>query len=504
MPDTLGGPSYYLDGKGAGVAGKPVLLSTTAGTLSSGSKSGADIALVTGSGGSVMAALRAGTSPATATLTASTESSAGLSPAQTSVGFTTDEATKLGNGQDTPYVSDPYTPGLGNFVFTKRLFEFPGKGLPFAFGVTYNSHAVATPGPFGSGWRHWYHITLAATADAVTITWGDGATTRFATSLTGEFPSLDRQTDMRLSKPNSSTYELLVLASQVRYRFDASGHLLAIVDAHGNQVTLTHSGEGLSRITDTVGRNIDFTWAYGQVLTVTSPLKSGATLTFEYDGVRNLAAITDPRGGVWRFTYGAWSRMLTHVDANGNTVVTNTYDSDGRIATQTDALGRTTTFTRTTSASGTIATVRTPGGRTVTHTYDNGYNVVGVTDGAVGASAFVYDGAELRTSVRDKNGATTQLAYDAERNLTQVTDPLGTKTGYTYDSHHRATSIVDGLGQDHGLHVERRGRTGGHDQPRRQDALDDVPTRAATSRPTGRSRDARKRTHGMARDSCKP
>ena len=160
--------AYYRDGKGAGVAGKPVLLSTTSGTLTSGGTSGTDVALTTDSGGSVSATLRPTAKPGMATITASTESSAGIAPAQTTVGFTTDEATQLGSGQDTPYVSDPVHPGLGNFVYRKRLFELPGRGLPVAFDVTYNSHAIGTYGPLGSGWRHSYHITLAATNDAVT------------------------------------------------------------------------------------------------------------------------------------------------------------------------------------------------------------------------------------------------------------------------------------------------------------------------------------------------
>ena len=239
------------DGAGVGMSGESVTLSTNFSALTSGGVTGTSLALTTGTGGALAATLQGVAVPQRVDITATAACGA---TASTFVVLAADEDGSLGPNQDVPFIADPVHVGTGNYTFSKRLFALPGKGIPLDFTVYYNSLASASTGSLGFGWRHSYDTKLTIASGEVAVNWGSGRVNRFLVDGSS-FTSLATQKEVTLSKPDAATYEVMVVKPQLRYRFNTAGRLLAIVDASGNTVTLTHSTR-LDRITDSVGREI--------------------------------------------------------------------------------------------------------------------------------------------------------------------------------------------------------------------------------------------------------
>ena len=200
--------------------------------------------------------------------------------------------------------------------------------------------------------------------------------------------------------------------------------------------------------------------------------------------------------------------MLTVQDKNGNTMVTNTFDTNGRVATQTYADGRTYSFaytllsasqtipagsydavtqTDTTDERGTvtryafnnrqaITSVTVGQGTTVAQTLKYNWNPTtnlldSVTDALGRTTAYQYDALGNTTQVTaasgtssaattkivwdlnysrpatitDPNNNTVTLSYDSQGNLVKSTDALNHSVTMTYDSQGRSASITDAL-----------------------------------------------------------
>jgi RHS repeat-associated protein len=361
-------------------------------------------------------------------------------------------------------IGEPVHAGTGNYVYSRRLFDFPGKGLPVDFEVFYNSQAAANDGPLGFGWTHTFNTRLAASEPDVTIHWGDGHQDHFRNDGTGAYLSLNSKTTVVLTKPDADNW-LATLNNQIVYRFNAAGNLLAIADLNDNQITFTHSSH-LDRITDTVGRQIDFTYAGDRISAIATPLTGGATAAFQYDANGNLTVLTDARGKSVGFTYDGSHRVLTYTDATGATVLTNEYNGEGRISQQTDGAGHVTTYAYTLDSAGTITVVTPPSGNAIQHHYDTALTLIKVIDGEGNQAQFEcdrsgqvmsmtdkkstvqqfgYDAAGNLAADRDRTGALTSATYNALNRPTMVTDPLGNATSFTYDAKGNLTGVTDPL-----------------------------------------------------------
>ncbi|MCR9197400.1 MAG: hypothetical protein NXI04_02035 [Planctomycetaceae bacterium] len=267
---------------------------------------------------------------------------------------------------------------------------------------------------------------------------------------------------------------------------DGAGPLTAPVTTH------TYDTNQLK--TQTVhpgGATESWTWDTSLRLPLTHTDPDGEITTYVWNSNRTLASITDVMGAVTSYTYDSYGNMLTQTlpDPDGagplsSTVVTytrdaygratsvaaggvttaSTYDSLGRITSETDGLGNTTSYVW--NALGRIESITYPDpddtgvltapvesftydwyGRTLTETATNGV----VTE-------YAYDSAGLLASVtvKDPDGAgpltdivTSWLYDDLNRPVTE-TDALGNATTTTYDAVGRVLTTTlpdpDGVG----------------------------------------------------------
>ncbi|TKB75485.1 MAG: hypothetical protein E8D46_01305 [Nitrospira sp.] len=216
----------------------------------------------------------------------------------------------------------------------------------------------------------------------------------------------------------------LTFKDGTEWRFSEYGSLVAMFDRNGNMTTLTRAAGGglagnLTRITSPNGRYLAFTYDVSNRITQVTDIL-GRTITYTYDASGRLWKVTNPMTGVSEYTYDVSHRLLTAKEPNGNTHVTNTYDANGRVATQTQADGTTYQFA---------------------YTLDGGGNVTqtNVTDPRGYVKRFVFNSAGLTTSITDAFGQpdaqTTTYEWHATTNLLlSVTDALNRKTAYTYDA----------------------------------------------------------------------
>lgn len=188
------------------------------------------------------------------------------------------------------------------------------------------------------------------------------------------------------------------------YEYDARGRIIARKLRGPNNATETDD-----RIT-----RIEY-WPTGPVKKVTQP--DGAFTTYTYDGAYRLTGITDSEGNTLTLTRNAAGDVLQEQTRDDQGALLRqagrAYNTLGQLQSQTDAYGRSTTFT---------------------------YDANGNPDQATDALARVADSNHdplnrLSRSLQDMNGiaAETKFTYDALDNLTQVNDPKGLNTNYSYN-----------------------------------------------------------------------
>ncbi|MFC3503111.1 LamG-like jellyroll fold domain-containing protein [Micromonospora krabiensis] len=204
--------------------------------------------------------------------------------------------------------------------------------------------------------------------------------------------------------------------------------------------------------------------AYGQETSSTNA--AGQTTTLEYDRYGRVAKETDADGGVTTSTYDVEGNLLTTTvkdwtgDPNNPSAprdlvtTTRAYDPAGRLASETDAMGWTTSYTYTDNGLEAKVT-RTDGTRTFVveeNVYDAAGNVVSeVTNNGHSVTTSEYDAAGRTTaSVVDPTGLKrrTALTYDVDDNVvsTVSSGADGTVTSISealYDSAGRAVAEID-------------------------------------------------------------
>ena len=195
--------------------------------------------------------------------------------------------------------------------------------------------------------------------------------------------------------------------------YDASGHLLSMIDPNGVVTNLTY---------DPRGRLVSRTVA-------------GVTTAFDYDGVGQLIKITLPNNAELNYTYDG-ARRLTDIEDNLGNRISYTLDNMGN-RTGEDIFDDTSTLRRTQTRvfdelSRLIESISADA-RSTTFAYDPNGNQTNSTDALSRSTQSSFDALDRLISTLDADNQTTQYAYDAQDNLTSVTDARGLTTSYNYD-----------------------------------------------------------------------
>ncbi|MTV36233.1 RHS repeat protein [Duganella radicis] len=251
-------------------------------------------------------------------------------------------------------------------------------------------------------------------------------------------------------------------------------------DANGNLATYTDFNGNVTKYTYDLARNLPLTKvsAFGTTSAITTTTvwdtrwrlpariaEPKRITTYTYDDNANVLSkviqpTTDATGAsgmsataagvaqVWSYTYNALSQMLTvkgpRTDVDDTT--TFTYDAQGNLTSETDALGHTTTYSNHDPA-GRVGRIVDPNGLATDFSYTPRGWLASRTTGSESTS-FEYDGVGQLTKVTLPNGSQLSYIYDAAHRLTQVTDSLGNSITYTLDAkgNQKAVQAADANG----------------------------------------------------------
>jgi RHS repeat-associated protein len=341
-------------------------------------------------------------------------------------------------------------------------------------GATWSTSGIAITQPGGS------QVTFYPQKNGACASSGQNSTAPY-TQLAGGNCTLPQYTSAALtySSGNGGTYTYTPTSGGLSYTYGSNGALQSETDAAGNTLSVSYGtplpgagncpstattcdtitapvGTGGTARTMTVGYN-----GSGLVTSVTDPM--GREWQYGRTG-SDLTSVTDPMSNVTSYTYdsGNANLALTHdlltitgpnaqpggPDAGDSTV--NHYDSLGRVTSQTDPMGYTTTFNYCVNAAtgdcmnattGTgFVTVTDPDGNTTVYAYTagdltaqsswtSGTTLTSEQDYApaqngTGASA----GTQLDLATADGDGNITTNTYDSSGNLLTSTFPDGVGT----------------------------------------------------------------------------
>lgn len=267
--------------------------------------------------------------------------------------------------------------------------------------------------------------------------------------------------------------------------------LMEIEDRNGNRMTMVRDALGrLQAVVSPSGKFVQFTYDASNRITQVMD-NAGRTVGYTYDASGRLWKVTDAAGGVTEYTYDASHRMLTLKDPKNIVYLTNTYDANGRVATQTQADSTTYQFAYTLDGSGNVTQtdVTDPRGfvrrvtfnssgyaltdttafgqaeaQTLTYVRQAGTNLIlSVTDTLSRKTASTYDSkGNVLTVTRladTANAVTTTFTYESTYSqVATVTDPLSHTTTFGYDPKGNLTTVTNALSQITTLTVNPQGQ----------------------------------------------
>lgn len=385
-------------------------------------------------------------------------------------------------------VADPIDTASGAMSYPMTDFSVPNRGSGLVVGRTYNSVNVGVEGIFGDGWRSTYDMALSnntPATDQVTITEENGAQILFnkgsnVGSVTTYYPDNGRIL-AGLAYNSSTTNWTFTRKRQEVFTFGSNGKLTKLQSLNelqaGVGTTIAYPAADEVTVTDSGGRVVTFNLdsTSGRVETIADAV--GRTTTYTYDGSDSyLLSSTDPSGNATTFCYnvnpatggcptydaGQPTGVLRVVsDPRGNEV-TSTYDGSGRVTSQIDREGKTTSIDYEASPDGdcpvtgdATTEVTFPDSSDSSpdvqiDTYLDGQMVCQTKTGtgtSPATSVYAFDPAtEKVSSITDPNGNVTNMVHDQWGNLTAITDSLGRTSQAEYNRYNQPLTTTDANG----------------------------------------------------------
>jgi RHS repeat-associated protein len=223
--------------------------------------------------------------------------------------------------------------------------------------------------------------------------------------------------------------------------YNPFGHLTNSIDPVGRTFSYIYDTNGIDLLeihqTRAGNNELLFRAAYNsqhRPLTITDA--AGETNTFSYNARGQLLTATDPKNETTTFAYDT-NAYLIAMDGplpGTNDIVTATYDTYGRIRTETDVSGYMLTFD-----------------------YDNLDRITRVTFPDATFLQNTYDRLD-RTAVQDRAGRQTYFEYNNMRQTTKMTDPLGRVTLTEWCRCGGIKNLIDPIGRTTSWVTDVQGR----------------------------------------------
>ncbi len=331
---------------------------------------------------------------------------------------------------------------------------------------TYNSNDPRVS-PLGPGWTHNYaaHIASAGSGQGAAVLVGpQGRSDRYvpsgvASGVVSFTPPDGVSTELQRNADGTYTATFL---DQTTWEFDTIGRLTDVTDRYGNQSSLTYDSTTgrLTSVSDPAGRgSLSFSYdsTSGRLTSVSDWMTPSArTVQFAYTtstGPKRLSTVTDRAGGVTTYCYqseacdggsgGSSHRIARITDANNKELLRQTFDSQGRVATQKDGKGilsggQQTSFSYPSSQDGTTPTVVTE----PTTSKESSWNSK-LEDTYTADRGFLSKRVDKPSSTESP---TTDITYDSRGFLSSIEDPKDHASTLCFDIGYNGQAISGSRG----------------------------------------------------------
>lgn len=349
----------------------------------------------------------------------------------------------MGVSPTTGYSDDPVNTATGNFVEPETDLEFIGGCATLRLDRMYNSFNPVAGG-FGVGWSSVTEVGLDFDAEGARFTRADGRAVDFPRQGTGwdravaESLWLEQDSETggyRVSDGDGGTW-----------RFDGAGRPVSQDRGAGTMVTFVREvvdgAHRLIRLEHERGRHVDLVWDTDRV--IAAETSDGRRVSYEYDtGTRALTTVSRPTG-TRTYRWNTDGLIEQVIDADGVIEVANTYDGDGRVATQLSPHGRTSRYSY---LPGRVTEVADPDGtRANTWIADPRGRLIGIIDAEGNRQSTSYDQHGNPVLVTGRDGAVTIREYDDRGHLTRQVSPTGADLQFGYDEHDRVSTVLTEAG----------------------------------------------------------
>ena len=319
---------------------------------------------------------------------------------------------------------DPVTLSKGEFTYGNTLMSIPGEKMPYELDLYYRNQ-VEYNGPVGMKWDHNYNYYLKEEANG-NVLFYNGKLGIYRFIKNGS--SFERNPGLRATLSGGSGNYSITFENGDVYDFGANDKIETLSDRYGNQLAFSYTNNLLSTVTDTLGRDIDYSYySHNRLQEVTDFNGRKVEFTY-YDGttasgsIYDLASVTINNGtGATKdisFEYDSNNNVTKLIDSKDQTYVENTYDADGRVLTQVFGDG-TISYSYTLSGDDiTKNTVTNKLGNVVEYSYStSGQKTQAKYFNEVGIGSVIYN-----------------YEYDNDGYLTKETRPRGNGYSYSYDT----------------------------------------------------------------------
>lgn len=360
------------------------------------------------------------------------------------------EAAALENFGEAPYSGfrdDPICMANGNFLLRDGDLAMYGVAASLAVVRAYNSRD-ASDGVFGTGWTSIVDVGLLVEDDRVTFRGPDGGGSVFRRAADGggwlggrrrgqDLVELERGWEVREGHDRT-------------WRFDPDGACVGF-GALAADVRIDRSPEQV-RLTDaTSGRWVEYVLDPELGRAVGSATSDGRAASYRYDDEGRLVAVARPDGAV-SYVHDAGGFLAEVRDADGILVCANEFDRWGRVLSQVDNRGRTTSYEY--RDDGVSVDVADDGGPPNVMVHDRRGRMTAMIDGVGNTMRLAYDDDDNVVQTVDRTGAVTRYAHDPRGNVIARTDPDGMRHTWEWDDHDRLVADTDRAGGTTTYHYE--------------------------------------------------
>ncbi|MET9802198.1 DUF6531 domain-containing protein [Streptomyces sp. NPDC006368] len=231
------------------------------------------------------------------------------------------------------------------------------------------------------------------------------------------------------------------------YRTSPAYWLTELTDRNDNRVTFTRRPDGTpGSVVHSGGYTVQLTTEDARVreLALRTPEGPVTVMTYGYDALGNLDAVTNSSGLPLRFTYDPEGRITSWTDRNDSTF-RYVYDAAGRVVRTIGPdgyLSSTFAYEVHSETGDRITRYTNSLGATTTYHLNDRLQVVAETDPLGHTSRSEYDPFDRLLAHTDALNRSTTYTYDGRGNLTRVVHPDGTAARIEYNDLNQPTCVT--------------------------------------------------------------